>query len=211
MTYFNEPLRNPFGAIPAKPRDNAKADSTLADAELIKEFFSGNEGSFEVLVDRHLSMVYKFAYRYLGNADDARDVAQESFIKAWSHLERFDRTRNFKTWLLTITKNTALDFLKKKKPLLFSRIEAGDHDLDAFLAPYAEAEDLPDAVLEKKFAAADLSGALVNLPPAYRTVLALRYDEHLKFREIADVLQEPIDTVKSKHRRGLILLKKILA
>jgi RNA polymerase sigma-70 factor (ECF subfamily) len=186
----------------------AQANAEKTDRELVEAFLAGNEDSFAVLVERHLSMTYKFTYRYLNNADDTNDVVQEVFIKAWKYIKRFDVNRNFKTWLLTIAKNTALDFIKKKKPLLFSKIEEGDGDLDAFLAPYLESVDLPDTILDKKDTKKKLEGVLGGLAPSYRTVLTLRYTEHLKFREIAEMLQEPIDTIKSKHRRGLILLRK---
>ncbi len=188
----------------------ANENKEKTDRELVEEFLAGSEDCFAVLVERHLSMTYKFTYRYLNNADDTNDVVQDVFIKAWKYMKRFDVNRNFKTWLLTIAKNTALDFIKKKKPLLFSKIEEGNNDLDAFLAPYLESGDLPDEVLEKKNTKERLDGVLQELAPAYRTVLTLRYAEHLKFREIAEILQEPIDTVKSKHRRGLILLQKAL-
>ena len=98
----------------------------------------------------------------------------------------------------------------KKKAVLFSKIEEGETDLDAFLAPYVESVDLPDELLQKKQVKADLNRILQELSPAYRSVLLLRYVEHMKFREMADVLQEPIDTIKSKHRRALIQLRRML-
>ena len=180
------------------------------DRALVEAFLGGNEDSFAALLERHLPVTYKFTYRYLQNADDTNDVVQEVFIKAWKHIKKFDMNRNFRTWLLTIDKNTALDFLKKKRPVLFSRIEEGDGDLDSFLAPYLEGADLPDEALEKREMKAHLQEVLRELAPSYRTVLTLRYNEHLKFREIAEILEEPIDTVKSKHRRGLALLQKAI-
>ena len=69
---------------------------------------------------------------------------------------------------------------------------------------------MPEASVDQKFLKGDIDAALAKLPPAYRAVLALRYNEHLKFREIAATLGEPIDTVKSKHRRGLALLRNVL-
>lgn len=181
------------------------------DAKLIATFIKGDGESFAALVDRHMPMVYKFVYRYVGDADIANDVVQDVFIKVWKNIKKFDSQKNFKTWLLTIAKNTALDAIKKKKAVLFSKIEEGDTDLDAFLAPYVESADLPDALLQKKQTKADLDRILQELSPTYRSVLLLRYTEHLKFREIADTLQEPIDTIKSKHRRALIQLRKMLA
>lgn len=181
------------------------------DGRLIAAFIKGDGESFAALVDRYMPMVYKFAYRYMGDADMANDIVQDVFIKVWKNIKKFDREKSFKTWLLAITKNTALDAIKKKKAVLFSKIEEGETDLDTFLAPYVEGPDLPDELLQKAQTKADLEHMLAELSPSYRSVLLLRYVEHLKFREIADVLQEPIDTIKSKHRRALIQLRRILA
>lgn len=202
-----------YGAFAAHGRNEGNiriARDTATDAELVASSLSGDEGSFAILLERHLPMVYKFVYRYVANGDDANDITQEVFIKVWKHLKRFDTGKNFRTWVLTIAKNTALDFIKKKKPLLFSKIEEGDGDLDAFLAPYVEGPEIPDQILERKHSKEDLEQALQKLSPSYRAVLTLRYQEHLKFREIAEVLQESIDTVKSKHRRGIVLLQKLV-
>lgn len=187
------------------------AHSGEDDATLVAAFMKGDGESFAALVDRHMPMVYKFTYRYVGDADIANDVVQEVFIKVWKHIRKFDPQKNFKTWLLAITKNTALDSIKKKKAVLFSKIEEGEGDLDAFIAPFVDSPDLPDALLERKQNKADLDRIVQKLSPSYRSVLLLRYAEHLKFREIADVLHEPIDTIKSKHRRALIQLRKLLA
>ena len=196
-------------AIPL-PGDRAASDRAKDDAQLIEAFLSGDEQGFAVLLDRHMPMVYRFVYRYLGNADDTNDVAQETFIRAWKHIERFDRARSFKTWVLAIAKNASLDFIKKKKPILFSHIENEEADLDAFLAPYAESPESADATFDRRTSAHRLESAVEELPLPYRVVLTLRYTEHLKFREIAQVLDEPIDTVKSKHRRGLMQLRQLI-
>lgn len=180
------------------------------DAKLAVSSLHGDGESFAALVDRHMPTVYKFTYRYVGDADMANDVVQDVFIKVWKNIKRFDPEKNFRTWLLTIAKNTALDAIKKKKALPFSRIEDGEIDLDAFLAPYVEGPDLPDELLQRAEAKSALERVMAELSPSYRSVLLLRYNEHLKFREIADMLEEPIDTVKSKHRRALIQLRKML-
>ncbi|HUC01871.1 MAG TPA: RNA polymerase sigma factor [Candidatus Paceibacterota bacterium] len=216
MTYLNDIL---VGASFDAARNAAKksvdevraAHERHTDAELVASFLKGDGESFAALVDRHMPMVYKFSYRYMGNADAASDVAQEVFIKVWKNIKKFDREKSFKTWILAITKNTALDAIKKKKAVPFSRIEEGENDLDAFLAPYVPAEDLPDETLQKKQDKDGLERVLGELSPSYRNVLLLRYTEHLKFREIAETLQEPIDTIKSKHRRALIQLRQLLA
>jgi len=187
------------------------AHASEGDAALVAAVLKGDGDSFAALVDRYMPMVYKFTYRYVGNADTTNDIVQDVFIKVWKNIRKFDPHKNFKTWLITIAKNTALDAIKKKKAVLFSKIEEGETDLDTFLAPYVDGPDLPDELLMKKQTKADLEKVLQRLSPTYRSVLLLRYTEHLKFREIAEALQEPIDTIKSKHRRALIQLRKMLA
>ncbi len=184
--------------------------AAVNDGALAEAFLSGDEEAFALLMERHLPLVYKFVYRYLQNVDDTNDVTQETFIKAWRYMRKFDTQKKFTTWVLAIAKNTALDFIKRKKPLLFSKIEEGDGDLDAFLAPYLEAPELPADIAQRNGIRTDLEAALQEIAPAYRAVLGLRYGDHLKFREIAEMLHEPIDTVKSKHRRGLIMLRQVL-
>jgi RNA polymerase sigma-70 factor (ECF subfamily) len=205
-----------FAAAHGRGKGKSLVETRMAhagddDAKLVAAFMKGDGESFAALVDRHMPMVYKFTYRYVGDTDAANDIVQDVFIKVWKNIKKFDTGKNFKTWLLTIAKNTALDALKKKKALLFSKIEEGETDLDTFLAPYVEGPDLPDELLQKTQTKADLERMLAQLNPSYRSVLLLRYVEHLKFREIADALQEPIDTIKSKHRRALIQLRKMLA
>jgi len=180
------------------------------DNELLQAVLRGNNNAFRDVIHRHMGAVYAFVYRYVRNTHDAEDVTQEAFVRVWKNLKQFDQSRNFKTWLFAIAKNAALDLIKKKKPVLFSQISENEDILDALLAPHVGAAEPADVVLEQKLARADLARALAALPPAYRTVLTMRYKNDLKFREIAEALGEPIDTVKSKHRRGLALLRDLM-
>lgn len=180
------------------------------DSQLTIASLAGDAKAFAELVNRYSSGVYKFAYRYVRDAADAEDIAQETFVRAWKNLKRFDLSKNIKTWLFTIAKNASLDFLKKKKPMAFSRIAEAESELESFLAPYIATGEISEIAVDQRLLKGDIDQALAKLPSAYRAVLALRYREQLKFREIAETLHEPIDTVKSRHRRGLMLLKDIL-
>lgn len=185
-----------------------KADN---DAALVAAALAGDGGAFEALVERYAAPVYKFAYGYVRVGADAEDIAQEAFVRAWRNLKRYDASKSFKTWLFTIAKNAALDAIKKRKPMLFSQIADEEDALDALLEGRQSAGELPDAAFDRSVTQADLSRLLHALPPAYRTVLSMRYYGSLKFREIAKELGEPIDTIKSRHRRGLALMRKLLA
>jgi RNA polymerase sigma-70 factor, ECF subfamily len=185
-----------------------------SDQELIVNYLNGDGESFEILIQRYLNPAYRFAYQYAGNAEDAEDITQEVFVKAWRNLQRFDRTKSFKTWIFAIAKNTAIDFLKKKKAIPFSAFSARNGENKAekssFAETLADSLPLPDEMLMRRDARYVLTRAIETLSPKYRKVLFLRSMRELTFREIAESLGEPLHTVKSRYRRGLVLLKNIL-
>jgi RNA polymerase sigma-70 factor (ECF subfamily) len=186
-------------------------ETEKTDIQIVKESLAGDTSAFAVLVERHLSAVYKFAYYYVRDSAEAEDIAQETFMRAWKHLKKFDIEKTFKTWLFAIAKNASLDFIKKRKPLFFSRMAESDDELASLLAPYAEEEESPAHAIDRKILKTGLEKAMNKIPSPYQTVLSLRYNNNLKFVEIAKKLGEPIDTVKSRHRRGLLLLREVIA
>ncbi|MDP3784513.1 MAG: sigma-70 family RNA polymerase sigma factor [bacterium] len=180
-----------------------------ADEQLIADYLNGDEKSLELLVQNYLKPIYSFVYRYVGDGQDAEDVTQEIFIKIWRHIKRFDQNKSFKTWIFSIAKNTAIDFLKKKKAIPFSAF-GNEEGEDAFTETLADPSPLPQELLEKAGMAQILTSAMDKLSPKYRMVLFLRYNDHFNFREIAESLGEPLHTIKSRHRRALIKLKEFL-
>ncbi len=184
--------------------------SERADHDLVRAVLSGDRAAFAAIVERYVSPVYKFSYRYVRNGPDAEDVSQEVFLRVWKNLKKFDESKNFKTWIFAITKNASLDLLKKKKPMSFSQFGEEDDAVEAVLAPYVTIADTAEAVFDQGVLKEGFDAALAKLPSRYRDVMVLRYNDNLKFREIAERLGEPIDTVKSRHRRGLALLRDIM-
>ncbi len=187
-----------------------------SDNQLISDYLKGETASLEILVKKYLKPIYGFIYRYAGSAQDAQDITQEVFVKMWKNLKKFDRQRSFKTWIFSIAKNTAIDFIRKsqsasggKKVLPFSALE-NDEDDNFFADALVDPAPLPDELFERKDIAQALSFILEKLTPKYRLVLLLRYNDHFTFREISEALGEPLNTVKSRHRRGLIFLRKLL-
>lgn len=179
-----------------------------SDRQLITDYFKGDEESFEILVKRYLKSVYGFVYRYAGNPHDAEDITQTVFVKVWRNLGKFKRRRNFKTWIFRIARNASLDWLKKKKPIAFSAFETeeGNFLVETLVDPLP----LPDELAEKKNVSEMLSRAMEKLPFNYHLVLILHYRHSFTFREIAGILKESIDTVKTRHRRGIAALRKFL-
>lgn len=176
------------------------------DKILIEKYLEGDEKSLEILIQNYLGPIYRFAYRYAGNEKDAEDITQDVFVKMWRNLKKFDQNKSFKTWIFSIAKNTAIDFLRKsrsasggKKAIPFSQEET-----------FADTAPLPQEIFEKQEIIQGLKSMIARLFPKYQTVLSLRYDNGFTFREIAETLDEPLHTVKSRHRRGLIMLRKLL-
>ncbi len=179
---------------------------TPTDRELIESFKNGDGSSLEYLIQRHTPSVYNLARRLVGR-DDADDMTQNVFIKAWKNLEKFDESKSsFKTWLLTITRNTITDFLRKKKSIVFSNKEDGE---DSFGETLADDSPLPSETLERLMDAQYLNTLLAQLPVEYQAVLTLYYQEEMTFKEIGLILGKPVNTVKSQHLRAVKKLKSM--
>jgi RNA polymerase sigma-70 factor (ECF subfamily) len=182
---------------------------TISDVKLIEEYLKGDEKSLEILIARYLKPIYSFVYKYIGDNAKAEDITQEVFIKVWKNIKKFDRKKSFKTWIFTIAKNTAIDWQRKKKSIPLSKFE-DEKGRNSITEKLEDLSLLPDELFERKNIAEILKLTMKRLAPDQRTILLLRYDEHLKFREIAEILNEPLQTVKSRHRRAVINLKELL-
>jgi RNA polymerase sigma-70 factor (ECF subfamily) len=181
-----------------------------SDQQLIACYLKGDENSLEVLIKQYLKPIYSFVYRYIGNSQEAEDVTQEVFIKVWRNLRKFNRQKSFKTWIFSIAKNTCIDTFKKKKTIPFSEFE-DEEGKNVLMETIADPAPLANELLERTDITKILTSAIEKLLPKYRRVLFLRYNDYFTFKEIADVLGEPFQTVRSQHRRALIKLKKLLS
>ena len=183
------------------------------DEEIIRLYKNGDKAAFKKLIDRYSSPLYNFTAR-LANRNEAPDIVQETFIKAWKNIYRFNPDRaSFKTWIFTIAKNSATDFLRKKKSLLFSDMPErtnGDENINSFAENIPTEDLLPDAALQKLEDKQFLGEILEKLRLEYREVLVLHYQEEMTFEEIGKVLDKPLNTVKSQHRRALLELRRII-
>lgn len=176
------------------------------DNKLVEKYLNGEEEAFAKLLEKHLSPVYNFLCRLVGNRETAEDLTQITFVKIWKNLKRFDQSKSFKTWLFAIAKNTAFDWLKKKKELTFSTFT--DEEGENWLENVEDENFLPDEILKRKNIAEELDRILEKLPPHYRAILLFHYKEDFALPEIAEILGEPYNTIKSRHRRGLKRLRQ---
>ena len=186
-----------------------KESMNITDEQLVAQYLKGDEKSLELLIQKYLNPIYSFVLQYTKERDEAEDLTQEVFVKVWKNINKFKSEYKFKTWLFTIAKNTSLDFLKKKKVVSnFSELENNSEN-------YSFSESLASKIpsilelLKKEESAQELNFAVNQLSPNYRATLKLRYNEGLKFKEIAETLGESIDTIKTRHRRAIKALKNI--
>ena len=182
----------------------------LKDQDLIKQYLKGDKKALETLISRYLNQVYGFIFYLTKNSQDAEDIAQETFVKVWKNLKKYKPEKNFKTWLLTIAKNTALDFFKKRKMINFSDLISADGDNFSLLETIPDPEPLSDEIFFKKNLAVELNEIIARLPETDRLIIQLHHQQELTFQEIAEIIEQPLNTVKSRYRRALFKLRNLL-
>jgi RNA polymerase sigma-70 factor, ECF subfamily len=178
------------------------------DEQLILDYLNGDDSAFEELLKRYLKPIYNFLYQLTGNTAQAEDLTQETFVKAWKNIRKFDKAKSFKTWIFTIAKNTAFDYFKKKKTIPFSYFE--DLEGNNKLEEISEEAVLLDEIMERRDLAEKLESMLRKIPEQYSIILRLHYKEDFSLGEIAEILGKPYNTIKTYHQRALTRLKKVL-
>ncbi len=179
------------------------------DEQLIADYLEGDEKALAILIDRYLSDAYTFAVKLTGDTQTAEDITQESFTKAWKNMRKFIPGNSFHGWLFSIIRNTAIDFLRKKKAVPFSVFETTTNGDNVLVATLADAGPLPDELLARTEDARFLEMLLGQINPEYRQVLTLRNTSNMTFAEISKVIKRPLHTVKSQYRRGLVALRRL--
>lgn len=184
------------------------------DEELVRHFLAGDEGAFDILVVRYQDRLFNFSMRFTSNASDAEEIVQETFIKAYKGLGRFRGDARVSTWLFQIAKNLCINKFHRKRRRMDHRkvsIQQSQHDDDLPLVQI-EAEG-PDAfdVLANQEINDVLQEAITELDPHFRSALILRDIEDLDYSEIAEILEVPVGTVKSRIHRARQELQRRLS
>ena len=163
---------------------------------LIKRTRAGDQQAFARLVEQYQSQVYNLCYRMLGNAADAEEAAQETFLRAFSRLKTYDESRKFSSWLLSIGSHYCIDRLRRRR---FTWTDIDD------LAPKLESprhDDRPEQAYLQTEMADEVQRMLGKLSPLYRTVLILRYWQHASYEEMGEILEISESAVKSRLHRA---------
>ncbi|MBN2736294.1 MAG: sigma-70 family RNA polymerase sigma factor [Spirochaetales bacterium] len=172
------------------------------EQELIIKAKSGNQKAFEKLTKKYLPKIYRAAYFFVHNLEDASDMCQETFLRAYKHIHRFDERRSFYTWIYTIMKNLSINHSKRSK-----KHQAGE----------AVENCLPDTLYNPEVQAMDrenndlLLRGIENLPPMFREILVMKTYNDMSYQEMADALDIPIGTVMSRLYTARTKLKELIA
>ena len=161
--------------------------------------------AFEALVRRHQAPLFNFCLRMLGQSDDAADVAQDTFIQLYSHLDRIDEREPLAPWLFRVARNRCIDVIRRRRTV---PLEATEPSLDN--AEPADDEPLPDELVERADLQRVLAEAIHQLPPAYAEVVALRYAADRSFAEIAAILDCEEGAARVRFHRAKSLLRQQL-
>jgi len=180
------------------------------DRDLIRRCLAREERAYRELVRQYQGAVVNLAWRITGNADDAAEVAQETFIRVLRSLQTYDPARPFRSWIFKIASNLALDLIRRRKrrPIAFEDLadEEGPEIDPADPGPGPE-EGLRIERSEGRF-----DGLVKELPEPYQAILFLRYREEFSYEEIAETLEIPLGTVKVRiHRAHEFLRRKLIA
>jgi RNA polymerase sigma-70 factor (ECF subfamily) len=187
------------------------APAEPSDLELVERCQQGDMAAYEVLVGRHRQRVYQYAYSCVRHEQDATDLSQETFVKAWQAIRGFKKTAQFSTWLYRITTNLCIDRARRRerRPEV-SFEEAVDPDSDVNVAVPPSSQPLPIEEAQRAELRQQIDAAIAELSPEHRAVVQLREFEGLDYAEIAKAVGCDLGTVMSRLHYARKHLQKLL-
>jgi RNA polymerase sigma-70 factor, ECF subfamily len=182
---------------------------TRTDEECVARAIAGDVESFNQLVSRWERPIFALAYRTLGREEDARDVVQEAFLRAYRGLRGFKGQAKFSSWLYRITLNLCRDWIRRERRAALVQAPEGTDAVDLADSQAAPVESVEDLVARREMSEA-VAHAMAELPDEQRTAILLKEYHGLTFQEIADMLDCPLSTVKTRLYQGLSVLRRRL-
>jgi RNA polymerase sigma-70 factor (ECF subfamily) len=179
------------------------------DAALMSQIAQAHSAALSELYDRYGRMVFSLAFRITGSSETAEEVTQDVFVQVWRFAEHYDPQQGkLTTWLNSVTRNRAIDILRQQNVRPEGHADSMDDDLFSFNDPAGEAAVEPS--VELRMQQEQVRQALEQLPEEQRQALALAYFMGMTQQEIAEELNQPLGTVKTRIRLGMIKLKDLL-
>jgi RNA polymerase sigma-70 factor (ECF subfamily) len=187
----------------APPRQ-APGLKALDDSAVVAAFLDGNRRAFNELVERYQNRLLNFVYRTTGDRERAEDLVQETFIRVYRHLHRFDQSKKFSTWVYTIASNLAKNELRNRSrnPLVLFQTLLKNRTEDQRPLEWEDNTYRPDDLFRKRALKAQVDAAVDQLPEHHRTVFILREMEGKTYEEIAEITDTNLGTVKSRLNRA---------
>jgi RNA polymerase sigma-70 factor, ECF subfamily len=180
-----------------------------SDEELVARATAGDQEAFGQLVARWERPIYALAYRTLRREEEARDVVQDAFLRAYRGLKGFKGEAKFSSWLYRITLNLCRDWMRKERRAPVAQVPEGTDPLDLADQQAAPTESVEDLVARREMSAA-VQLAMAELPEEQRVAIMLKEYQGLTFQEIAEMLDCPLSTVKTRLYQGLTVLRRRL-
>ena len=179
------------------------------EAGLVHRCLAGDEKAYRELVELYQPRVYSLAFRMVRRAEDAEDVVQETFVRMFRALDRYDPERSFGAWLFSIAARLAIDHLRRRRhqPL---PLAGRDKDDEEYSIEIEDPGPRPDEVAARAEEERRTGELIASLPPHYRVVVLMRHQQDLSYEEIAEALHLPLGTVKARIHRARALLRERL-
>ena len=200
-----------FGVDPQTPQQDAL--TALDDSGLVAAFLDGEKRAFGLLMDRYQGRLLNFVYRTTGDRERAEDLVQETFIRVYRHLHRFDQSKKFSTWIYTIASNLAKNELRNRSrnPLILFQAIRKTWDADQKPLEWEDNTFRPDDLFRKRHLRQMVESAVEELPEHHRVVFVLRELEGKTYEEIAEITSCNLGTVKSRLNRARNNFAQIIA
>lgn len=180
------------------------------DTRLAKLARNGDRDAFAQLVDLYKDKIYHLAYRMMGNAQESEDVVQETFIRVFTNLERYDETQKFSTWIYRIATNLCIDRLRRRRSVYSLDADMQDGDGNDWYSLMPGNEPTPENQLIVSETQGQIRESIDSLPEKYKSIVVLRYLHDLSLQEISEIVKMPVTTIKTRLHRGREFLRKKL-
>lgn len=201
-------------AVAGKPAHQTREElQSLTDSQVVQRFLEGEQRAFGELVGRYDARLVNFVYRTVGDRERAQDLVQETFVRVYRHLARFDQSKKFSTWIYTISSNLAKNELRNRSrnPLVLFQTIRKNWEANHRQLEWEDTQYKPDDLFRKRHLREKIEQAVAQLPEHHRIVFVLRELEGKTYEEIAEITGCNLGTVKSRLNRARNNFAEIVA
>lgn len=176
--------------ITKQKQETVKPYAQMTDEEVIISVQAGEEHAYQYIIQRYQGKIFAYIMRLINHRDEAHDITQTVFLKAYKNLHSFDTERKFSSWVYRIAHNESVNWLKKKTRI---KMESLENKVEQGLQ-FSESTDIHESVMKKE-EAKKVRNAIDSLPEKYKEVMEMRYLQQKSYQEISDILQKPVNTI----------------